>query len=72
MQGLWADYDALGDPVTLEDSEPDGPSDAILIMTTGAFIRLAYGRLDPTRTPESVEMSGSDSLDGLREIFPGF
>lgn len=23
MQGLWADYDALGDPVTLEDSDPD-------------------------------------------------
>ncbi|MBI1843542.1 MAG: maleylpyruvate isomerase N-terminal domain-containing protein [Actinobacteria bacterium] len=72
----------LGDPVTIEDDMPDGgesdgrepgrPSDAIAIMTTGAFIRLAYGRLDRTRTPESVGVSGSVSLDELREIFPGF
>ncbi len=62
----------LGDPVTLEEEMPDGPSDAIAIMTTGAFIRLVYGRLDPTRTPNSVEVSGLVSLDELREIFPGF
>jgi uncharacterized protein (TIGR03083 family) len=41
-----------------------------LRLPAEAFIRLAYGRLDPDHTPP-VEASGVD-LDELRAIFPGF
>ncbi|MGO8978306.1 MAG: maleylpyruvate isomerase family mycothiol-dependent enzyme [Streptosporangiaceae bacterium] len=40
-------------------------------MPAEALLRLAYGRLDPEHTPESVSGDPAD-LDRLRKIFPGF
>lgn len=41
-----------------------------LELPAEALVRLFYGRLDPGHTPASV--NGSDLLDGLRSVFPGF
>jgi uncharacterized protein (TIGR03083 family) len=40
-------------------------------MPAEALLRLAYGRLDPLHTPDSVT-GGPAALDTLRAIFPGF
>jgi uncharacterized protein (TIGR03083 family) len=47
-----------------------GESTGTLTLPSEAFLRLAYGRLDPEHTPE-VTASGID-LDTLRAVFPGF
>jgi len=54
--------------VTLAAADGDGsPPD--LRLPAEAFIRLAYGRLDPAHTPP-VE-AGRVDLDELRQLFPG-
>jgi uncharacterized protein (TIGR03083 family) len=60
---------ATGESVTLTpaDGEAGLPE---LELPAEAFLRLAYGRLDPAHTPP-VHASGVD-LDELRAIFPGF
>jgi uncharacterized protein (TIGR03083 family) len=50
-------------------SEP-GETSARLRMSSEAFIRLVYGRLDAEHTPASVEAEGVD-LAELRATFPG-
>ena len=40
-------------------------------MPAEALLRLAYGRLDPEHTPDTVS-GDRDTLDKLRVIFPGF
>jgi uncharacterized protein (TIGR03083 family) len=53
----------VGDDTTVDaDSEVDLPAEAL--------IRLFYGRLDPSHTPESV--GGDLDIDVLRRIFTGF
>jgi uncharacterized protein (TIGR03083 family) len=49
------------------------PTDAtgVLRLPAEAFLRLAYGRLDASHTPSSVESDGID-LKTLRNVFPGF
>jgi uncharacterized protein (TIGR03083 family) len=56
-------------PPSLTPSLDDTASPA-LSLTTEAFVRLVYGRLDPDHTPSSVSASGVD-LDVLRQVFPG-
>ena len=40
-------------------------------MPAEALLRLSYGRLDPEHTPSSVS-GDTDTLDKLRQMFPGF
>ena len=63
------------DAVAMSDWAGAGPAEAAgageLAMPAEALLRLAYGRLDPGHTPESV--TGSPELLGrLRAVFPGF
>jgi uncharacterized protein (TIGR03083 family) len=60
---------ATSGPPSLSPSLDD-TSAAALSLTTEAFVRLVYGRLDPDHTPASVSASGID-LDVLRKVFPG-
>lgn len=62
----------LGDPVVLLDDTSTVAADGSLMISTPAFVRLVYGRLDPTSTPATAAMTGAVSLDELRAIFPGF
>jgi uncharacterized protein (TIGR03083 family) len=48
----------------------DDTSAAQLSLSTEAFVRLVYGRLDPDHTPSSTSVEGVD-LDVLRTVFPG-
>jgi uncharacterized protein (TIGR03083 family) len=60
-----------GDPVTIVDDDGSAPVDGELRLPAEAFLRLAYGRLDPDHTPP-VEESGTRGLSDLRAVFPGF
>jgi hypothetical protein len=54
-------------PVEGEAGGADGPD---LALTSEAFVRLVYGRLDPDHTPAgTTEQPGT--LDELRRVFPG-
>lgn len=35
-------------------------------------VRLIGGRLNPTHTPDGVDVTGNVTLDDLREVFPGY
>ena len=59
----------IADPVVLAAGEGDGNS-ARLRLPAEAFVRLVYGRLDPSHTPP-VEAQGI-ALDDLRQVFQGF
>ncbi len=50
---------------------PDGAEVPHVTMPAEALLRLAYGRLDPEHTPDTVS-GDPDTLDKLRVIFPGF
>jgi uncharacterized protein (TIGR03083 family) len=50
---------------------PDGSEVPHVTMPAEALLRLAYGRLDPEHTPDTVS-GDPDTLDKLRVIFPGF
>jgi hypothetical protein len=54
------------DGVTLEAVE--GVDSHDLEIPAEAFVRLAYGRLDPEHTPAGVDPT---HLDELRRVFPG-
>ncbi len=54
------------DSVDLSSSEPDGDVD--LEIPAESFVRLIYGRLDPSHTPSAVN---DRHLDELRRAFPG-
>lgn len=56
--------------VRISPSADDAAGDAELTLPAEAFVRLAYGRLDPDHTPDSVATRGVD-LDLLRSAFPG-
>jgi hypothetical protein len=60
----------VGDEVELTPRQ-DGPADGELRIPAEAFLRLVYGRLDPDHTPPATEITGSVSLDDLRQVFPG-
>ena len=62
----------LGDPVTIREDASTTAADGSLVISTPGFVRLVYGRLDSQRTPDDVSVTGTVSLDGLRETFPGF
>ncbi len=55
---------ALGEPATAPDAR--------LTTSAEAWLRLTTGRLGPAYTPDDVTVSGTISLDTLREVFPGF
>ncbi|HEY2331451.1 MAG TPA: maleylpyruvate isomerase family mycothiol-dependent enzyme [Acidimicrobiales bacterium] len=60
---------AIGEAgVTLTTGTPDVPADVSLSLPAEAFVRLAYGRLDPDHTPAGVD---GEVLDQLRKVFPG-
>ena len=59
----------IGDPVSLTGHAGED-TDARLRISAEAFVRLVYGRLDPSHTPP-VEAEGVE-LDELRGVFPGF
>ena len=66
---------SVSDAVVLTPSEASATpetrtSTATARMPAAAFVRLAYGRLDPEHTPAGVETEGVD-LDTLRSVFPG-
>jgi uncharacterized protein (TIGR03083 family) len=50
---------------------PGTQADGEVAMPAEALLRLGYGRLDASHTPDSVEGDPAD-LDRLRAIFPGF
>jgi len=63
-----------GESVTMEtwpgdDAAPDGLPQ--VRMPAEALLRLAYGRLDPEHTPDTVS-ADPDLLARLRAMFPGF
>lgn len=60
----------LTDGAALADV-PETPT-ASLTLPAESWLRLVTGRLAPKYTPASVEVSGSVTLDQLRQIFPGF
>jgi uncharacterized protein (TIGR03083 family) len=49
---------------------PGGQPD--LVIPAEAFLRLAYGRLDPLHTPTDIEVEPPLTLDDLRATFPGY
>lgn len=59
----------LSDPVSIDS---DAASDGTLNLPAEAWVRLTAGRLDPARTPSSVELTGPVTLETLREVFPGY
>ncbi len=46
-------------------------SAGVLHLPAEAFLRLVYGRLDPSHAPD-VDASEATTLDTLRKVFPGF
>ena len=64
---------AIDDPVELTGVSgvtTEATTDATIELPAEAFLRLVYGRLDPTHTPAGVKTAGVD-LDELRQLFPG-
>lgn len=59
------------DGATLGPQPGDSTGDATMSIPAEAFVRLAYGRLDPDHTPDGIVADGID-LDTLRQVFPGF
>lgn len=63
-----------GESVSMTDWTGEGPDGAEVpqvTMPAEALLRLAYGRLDPEHTPDSIS-ADPDTLTKLRTIFPGF
>lgn len=58
--------------VGLRAPDPGEAPGARLDISTSAFVRLVYGRLDVGHTPGSVAGSDAALLDQLRSSFPGF
>jgi MDMPI C-terminal domain len=68
---LTTDGGALAPAAADGDGDGDGDGTAARLSLPGeAFVRLAYGRLDPDHTPPTVTADGID-LDTLRATFPG-
>jgi uncharacterized protein (TIGR03083 family) len=65
---------ASADAVTLEpaDGAAGTAPDGVLRIPTEAFLRLTFGRLDPTNTDGAEIVGGTVTLDELRTTFPGF
>jgi hypothetical protein len=61
-----------GDAVALEPGDGDPATDGVLRLPAEAFLRLTYGRLDPTNADGAEVTGGSVTLDELRATFPGF
>jgi uncharacterized protein (TIGR03083 family) len=59
------------DKARLTEASGDAKAAATLELPAEAFVRLAYGRLDPDHTPGSVRAEGVE-LGTLRKAFPGF
>jgi len=59
----------VGEEVELTAWE-QGSADGELTIPAEAFVRLIYGRLDPDHTPDT-QVTGSISLDDLRQVFQG-
>ncbi len=62
----------LDPTVGLRAPRPGEAPEARLDISTAAFVRLVYGRLDADHTPDSVAPSDAAVLDQLRLTFPGF
>jgi len=60
----------IGEKAELADRPED--ADAELTLPAESWLRLVSGRLAPARTPADVSVSGSITLDELRQIFPGY
>ncbi len=56
--------------VAVAEGEP-AAADATVSLPMAAFVRLAWGRLDPAHTPAAVEVDGRVSLNDLRRVWPG-
>jgi len=56
--------------LTPVDGEAGGSGEPDLALTSEAFARLVYGRLDPDHTPAGVT-GQPGTLDELRRVFPG-
>lgn len=62
----------LGPTVGLRAPRPGEAPESRLDISTAAFVRLVYGRLDAGHTPDTVATSDAATLDRLRRTFPGF
>lgn len=62
----------LGPTGALRAPRPGEAPEAHLDISTAAFVRLVYGRLDADHTPDTVKASDPAMLDRLRLAFPGF
>lgn len=64
---------ATADSVIMTEWPADGTDVPVgeISMPAEALLRLAYGRLDPAHTPETVTGDPAD-LNTLRSVFPGF
>jgi hypothetical protein len=61
----------VGEQVSIDPAEADTHYDGAVDLPAEAFVRLVFGRLDPSRTPAHSE-SGARGLADLRTVFPGF
>jgi len=64
------ELDVADDAVELRPT--DAGSDASLVLTAAALIRLVYGRLDDEHGGRVAVPSPKVSIDDLRRVFPGF
>lgn len=62
--------DVGGDAVRLGPVDADEAGAPDLVLPAESLLRLVYGRLGETHTPEGVE--GVEHLPALRRVFPGF
>ena len=61
----------LTDPVSIDLAPADQP-DGTLTLPGEVWLRLVSGRLAPTQTSGTVELTGPVTLETLREVFPGY
>lgn len=61
----------IAEDVSLVAEPPVAPT-AHFSGPVESAVRLIAGRLRPTTTPASVEVTGNVTLDDLRRVFPGF
>lgn len=56
----------------IQVGDPLPEAGTIVAMSGESFARLTAGRLSPEHTPEGTSVTGSLSLQELRQLFPGF
>jgi uncharacterized protein (TIGR03083 family) len=61
----------VGETIAIESVSQGDVHDGVIELPAEAYVRLAFGRLDPAHTPAVTE-SGARGLSDLRKVFVGF